>query len=127
MALLLTMLLAGGTFRSGGVAARARRLRRCAAASNPPLQLFEFRLEIFVRHDQRLDGGAQIAVAHRDRLVAGLLVMAGLRQCRGLGHGVFPGCLEAAIMFPFCSKGVKPDAGFSRPDCWRACLGVSAV
>ena len=39
------------------------------------LQLLQFRFQVFVRHDQRLDGAAQVAVTHRDGLAAGLFIV----------------------------------------------------
>src|SRR3984957_21093907 len=68
------------------------------------LQLLQFRLEVLVGHDQCLDGAAHIAVAHRDRLVAGPLVAADVGQASRFGsgrlgfgrfaHGKIPGRLE---------------------------------
>src|SRR5437764_756135 len=48
----------------------------CARRSDCCLQFLQFHFQILVRHDQRLDGAAQVAIAHRDRLIAGLFVAA---------------------------------------------------
>src|SRR5438105_2250217 len=68
----------------------ASRLRGRAAGSDRRLQFLQFHFQIFVRHDERLDGAAQVAIAHRDRLVAGLFVAA-IVESGGRGKGNAPG------------------------------------
>ena len=76
---------------------RRRRLSRSnlrAARSrqrNRRLQFLQFAFQIFVRHDQRLDRAAQVAVAHRDRLVAGLFVTVACRTAKRLRTWRNPG------------------------------------
>src|SRR5207249_3103677 len=64
--------------------------------------------EILVGHDQRLDRAAHVSVTHRDRLVAGLLVPAGVRQRGWVGHARNSCDGQKGLwMFLFCSCGVK--------------------
>src|ERR1700730_14282276 len=91
-----------------GVAVCLRQFPRNASRRDRRLQFLQFRFQIFVGHDQRLDGAAQIAIAHRDRLVAGLFVTAVVEGPR-CGHDELPKLSKTTkIMFLFCSQKVKP-------------------
>ena len=62
-----------------------QRLRH-AAAGHGRTQFLQLDFEILIGHDQHLDRAAQVAVAHRDRLIAGLFVdVAAGREVGGEG------------------------------------------
>src|SRR5262249_53364965 len=94
--------------RGGTTASGARLWQRRAAARNRRLQFQQLCFQKFIGHDQRLDGAAQIAVAHRDRLVAGILVVAIVEGGRGYGHGEDRACWGGHdALFTICSCRVK--------------------
>jgi hypothetical protein len=72
-------------------------------------QFADFRFQILVRHDQRLERVAHVATARRNRFVRCRFkpVGVGLWIWRGaLRHGQFPN-FWTTRMFPFCSREVK--------------------
>src|SRR4051812_12350402 len=89
---------------------------RHTAGGDGRLQFLQFGFQILVRHDQRLDGRTQIAVAHRDGLIAGLLVAVVVGQGRSDGHGGTPeaGGRKACSLFVLkkSSRTWQPENGF---------------
>ncbi len=67
------------------------RRRKCdgIGGRDARLQFLQFRFQKFVSHQQRLDRASQIAVAHRDSLIAGMLVAVILRFQASFGHDGF--------------------------------------
>src|SRR5436190_8035580 len=113
-----------GLLRSGGAAFPVCRMVWRAAGGYCRLQLRKLGFQVFVGHDQRLDGAAQVAVAHCDRLVAGLLVVADVGEDGGCGHGWnFPiGCPLCSLFVLKESRGAP--AGFSGTNCLERALTV---
>src|ERR1700753_2735128 len=103
---------------SGGVLVMLQR-QRSAAQRDRRLQFEKLGFQIFVGHDQRLDGAAQIAVAHRDRLVAGLLIMAVVERLRWGRHGERSGSVR--IRRSECSYFVLTESSFPTPGSHEIC------